>query len=202
MNTDDDRYLSTRAAAQLLGVSLRTVQLWVENGTLVAWKTAGGHRRIYEQSVSHIINQRKELIAREHKSKSKTKTKELVMLVVEDDIEVRDAYCLSISMTGLPITIITAANGFEGLIKVGKHHPDIVMTDLMMPNMDGYEMINAIKADKEQNPGNVIVVTAIPANNSRLQSLAETGVVLFHKPLDINKLEELLINQVNGKQYA
>ena len=43
--TNDD-VLSTREAAEQLGVALRTVQLWVEAGVLPAWKTAGGHRRI------------------------------------------------------------------------------------------------------------------------------------------------------------
>mgnify|MGYP000630290012 CR=1 FL=1 len=44
-------FLTTREAAQVLGVSLRTTQLWVENGQLDAWKTEGGHRRISRASV-------------------------------------------------------------------------------------------------------------------------------------------------------
>ncbi|MDH5518267.1 MAG: response regulator [Gammaproteobacteria bacterium] len=196
MKSDHEKFLSTRAAAVLLGVSLRTVQLWVENGTLVAWKTAGGHRRIPEQSVKQIIEQRKA------NRSGGTNKKELLMLIVEDDAEVRDAYCLSIAMMDFPIKLMTADNGFEGLIKAGKYHPDVIMTDLMMPNMDGFEMINAINKDKDLNPDKLIVVTAMDKNNNRVQLLQESDVALFNKPLDINKLEEILKQQIREKQYA
>ena len=52
-------YISTREAADMLGVSLRTAQLWVENGALLAWKTTGGHRRILLHSVQKILDERK-----------------------------------------------------------------------------------------------------------------------------------------------
>lgn len=48
---------STREVAQLLGVSLRTIQLWVDSGILEAWKTAGGHRRITRESVIRLLRQ-------------------------------------------------------------------------------------------------------------------------------------------------
>jgi excisionase family DNA binding protein len=54
----DDAYLSTREAAELLGISLRTAQLWVENGVLLAWKTSGGHRRILRKSVDALLTER------------------------------------------------------------------------------------------------------------------------------------------------
>ena len=47
---------STREVARLLGVSLKTVQLWVDNGILDAWKTVGGHRRITFESVERLRN--------------------------------------------------------------------------------------------------------------------------------------------------
>jgi excisionase family DNA binding protein len=45
-------FCTTREAATLLGVSVGTVQLWVENGLLQAWKTAGGHRRVMRDSIA------------------------------------------------------------------------------------------------------------------------------------------------------
>ena len=46
----DSEVVSTSDAARQLGVSVRTIQLWVESGRLAAWKTAGNHRRIYQYS--------------------------------------------------------------------------------------------------------------------------------------------------------
>ena len=51
---DDRSYCSTAEAARSLGVSIRTIQLWVDGGFLAAWKTAGGHRRILLDSVDRL----------------------------------------------------------------------------------------------------------------------------------------------------
>lgn len=48
-------FCTTRRAAELLGVSLRTAQLWSESGVLEAWKTEGGHRRISLESVKRLL---------------------------------------------------------------------------------------------------------------------------------------------------
>jgi excisionase family DNA binding protein len=58
VHTVDDRVkdiLTTAEAAQLLGISTRTAQLWVESGQLPSWKTPGGHRRIPREAVLHLI---------------------------------------------------------------------------------------------------------------------------------------------------
>ena len=49
-------YCTTREAAEMLGVSLTTAQLWVESGLLDAWKTEGGHRRIHRTSVQRLLD--------------------------------------------------------------------------------------------------------------------------------------------------
>ena len=59
--SDQHQLLSTRQAASLLGVSVRTIQLWVEQGLLSAWKTPGGHRRIVQQSLLSLLNKRQGL---------------------------------------------------------------------------------------------------------------------------------------------
>ena len=58
---NDVAYVSSREAADLLGISLRTAQLWVENGVLVAWKTPGGHRRILLSSVQQVLAERSKI---------------------------------------------------------------------------------------------------------------------------------------------
>ncbi len=52
----EEEVCSTREAAEILGVSLRTIQVWVDNGILDAWKTAGGHRRVTLRSVRRVMD--------------------------------------------------------------------------------------------------------------------------------------------------
>ena len=58
MANDNEEVMGTQRAAETLGVSVRTVQLWVENGTLKAWKTPGKHRRILRSSVEAVLAER------------------------------------------------------------------------------------------------------------------------------------------------
>jgi len=57
----DGAVVSTTEAARQLGVSVRTVQLWVESGRLMAWKTAGNHRRIFQWSIDEYKQQEGQL---------------------------------------------------------------------------------------------------------------------------------------------
>lgn len=54
----DDKVLTTREAAGLLGVAVSTAQLWMENGDLPAWKTPGGHRRVHFSAVMRVLHDR------------------------------------------------------------------------------------------------------------------------------------------------
>src|SRR5450830_1494157 len=60
---DRSAFCTTRPAADRIGVSHRTVQMWVENGSLQAWKTAGGHRRITNESVERLLDERHTALA-------------------------------------------------------------------------------------------------------------------------------------------
>lgn len=187
----NEEYLSTREVAKRLNVSLRTVQLWVENGTLQAWKTVGGHRRISQGSVNNYVKHR------ESSSNKSVKKNQLIMVMVDDDEEILDAYSQSINLSGLPIKLITAKNGYEGLLKIGKYKPDLIMTDLMMPTMDGYEMLKAINLD--ENKSEILIVTAIDNSEVYLKDVPKKRIKLFQKPLMFESLEEVLRENVKEK---
>ena len=187
----NEEYLSTREVAKRLNVSLRTVQLWVENGTLQAWKTVGGHRRISQGSVNNYVKHR------ESSSNKSVKKNQLIMVMVDDDEEILDAYSQSINLSGLPIKLITAKNGYEGLLKIGKYKPDLIMTDLMMPTMDGYEMLKAINLD--ENKSEILIVTAIDNSEVYLKDVPKKRIKLFQKPLMFESLEEILRENVKEK---
>nr|WP_183421961.1 excisionase family DNA-binding protein [Luteibacter sp. Sphag1AF] len=58
LSPDDDPTLTTRDAANLLGVSVSTAQKWIESGELASWKTPGGHRRVRRSAVLGLLDQR------------------------------------------------------------------------------------------------------------------------------------------------
>ena len=80
------------------------------------------------------------------------------ILCIEDEPEMIDLIRLILGRRGFDV--IGAAGGKEGLEKVRQNPPDLVLLDLMMPDMDGWEVYQQIKADEKTKEIPVIVVTA------------------------------------------
>jgi DNA-binding response OmpR family regulator len=81
-----------------------------------------------------------------------------VILCIEDEQEMIDLMRLILSRRGFEI--LGAKGGKEGLEIIRKNHPDLVLLDLMMPEMDGWEVYQQMKADETTKDIPVIVVTA------------------------------------------
>ena len=179
-------FLSTREAATRLGVALSTVQLWVETGVLPAWKTPGGHRRIPADVIDSIQ-------ARQRSVLSSTPTPELFRaLVVEDDPVQRELYSRQFSEWNLPIQLFMAEDGFEGLVLIGRHSPDLVITDLAMPEMDGFKMIRRLKNQSAITRSSIIVVTALGPDDIEAEGGLPAGIPVYPKPIPFAALRVLV----------
>ena len=185
MPTREDT-LTTRKAAELLGVSVRTVQLWVENGVLRAWKTPGGHRRVARDSVTELM-QIPQAISTEDSGNatfaSSPPEEPLTVLVVEDDDNLRRLYQLTLSSWQMPIDIHVCENGFVGLIEIGRLRPDLIITDLDMPNMDGFAMLQSLIARPAGETGELIVVSGLTDEEIAARGGIPDGVIRHNKPV-------------------
>jgi excisionase family DNA binding protein len=188
----DRPYFTTIETAKLLGVSVRTVQLWVENGTLDAWKTAGGHRRIPTASVNTKLREQDINVIDKNKSKQKNKR----ILIVEDNPTVSIFYMAAIGSWKLPIDITTAEDGFSGLVKIGQEVPDIVIADIYMPGMDGLQMIHSLYRSKIIEPKQMIIISGLDDEAIRERGGIPSGISFFHKPVDIEKLKAEIVDKL------
>src|SRR5262245_50423966 len=111
----ESEFCSTRDAAERLGVSIKTAQSWVETGVLQAWKTPGGHRRIHRDSVDALLRER----AKTPRTAAQSR-QGFTILAVDDDPQMLKLYELNIGYWGLPVRLLTAANGFQGLLSIGE----------------------------------------------------------------------------------
>jgi len=169
--------MTTREAGETLGVAVRTVQLWVEAGVLPAWRTAGGHRRIARGAVEKLLAERQRDLTPNAPAKD-LKGPALKLLLVEDDPHLLRLFSGVVAAWTFPVELTTATNGFEGLVRIGEMRPDIVVTDLIMPSMDGFEMLRALK-----KPGSgfaslkVLVVSALSAEEITERGGLPDGVI-------------------------
>lgn len=105
------------------------------------------------------------------------------ILVVEDEPDLRTLYRENLGEGGHDV--VTAANGAEGLGVVAREQPDLVVLDLMMPVMDGYEFLEHLRRmpGRERTP---TVVVSAAATGSYSRKLGATGFV--SKPFDVDDL--------------
>lgn len=190
----DTEYLSTRQAALRLGVSLGTVQNMVESGALEAWKTAGGHRRIPTTSVEALLARRRNLTPSAHDNGG-----QLDLLIAEDDPTLQMLYQVTIESWNLPIKLRMVSNAFDGLLQVGQRTPDILLADLMMPGMDGFEMIRRLRANVDLARMDIIVVSAID-REAILKGGLPTDITVFGKPIPFHEIKGFILGRLAARQ--
>jgi DNA-binding response OmpR family regulator len=123
--------------------------------------------------------------------------KNLVVMFVEDENDIREA--LSSAIEDEFAKLISARDGDDGLKKFKKHKPDIVVTDISMPIMDGLEMTRAIKQISKETP--VIILSAF-SEKERLIKAIDVGVDKYLvKPIDPDELMQTL-QQVAKERFA
>lgn len=181
-SNDNKPYLTPSEAAKLLMVSPITVRAWAQKGLLPSETTPGGHRRFLRENVEQFAKQCKSMPPRN----------DLRVLIVDDDKQV--AGFLVEWLTGLdePFIVSTAADGFETGRKVHTFEPDIILLDLMMPELDGFAVCRQIKADPDTSDIRVIAMTGHPTPENERRILEAGAEVCISKPLDTKFLLGLL----------
>jgi excisionase family DNA binding protein len=173
---DAAAYCNTRQAAAMLGVSHRTVQLWVESGTLEAWKTAGGHRRIALASIErHVERRRQAMLERAAPTRYK-------VLLVDDDASTLALFETAMSGWDLPLDIVRAGNGFEALIRIGETRPHLLVGDLSMPGVDGLRMIRTLRTSEAYRDMAIVVTTGLDPATIRAMGLPD-DIPVLSKPV-------------------
>lgn len=116
------------------------------------------------------------------------------VLIVDDEPDLVETLTLMLKNHGFRVT--SASNGIEGLEKAKTELPDIIILDLMMPEMDGFEMCKQLKSNEETSGIPIIILTAKSDTESRFKTFkykADYYIVKpFHLPNLVSKINELL----------
>ncbi len=114
--------------------------------------------------------------------------KDLNLMIVEDEDKLRDG--LQRALSGFFAKLITAKNGDEGLKKFKKYNPDLVVTDILMPIVDGLDMAKGIK---EISPDTPVIVLSAYSEKERLLRAIDIGIDKYLiKPVDIDELLRII----------
>ena len=120
-----------------------------------------------------------------------------IVLIVEDNPDVRDFIKDALKEN---YHIEVAANGEQGLRKAEKVIPDLIISDIMMPKMDGYEMMRKLRVDEKTSHIPIILLTAKSDKDSKLQGLGLGADDYLTKPFDTDELIARIKNLVETRR--
>jgi two-component system, cell cycle sensor histidine kinase and response regulator CckA len=122
------------------------------------------------------------------------------VLIVDDERHNRQL--LEIMLTPEGFVLLTAASGEEALAIVAQQPPDLILLDIMMPGMDGYEVTRRIKGNAATKNIPIVMVTALNDRNARLLGLSAGAEDLLTKPVDRAELCMRVRNLLRLKEYG
>ncbi|WP_261841209.1 response regulator [Aliamphritea ceti] len=190
--------LTSGVIASLCNVNPRTVLRWINSGKLKAFRLPGGNHRILEADFINFLQENSLPIPAElNRTDTDTaqsadvKTAESParpkVLIVDDEKEVRRA--ISRVLRPLQWELHEAADGFQAGSLLLQEKPDIVLLDLSMPGLDGYEVIRYIRGNRQIRHCRILVISALAP--AKLKQALDTGAdEVLAKPFDNLQLRE------------
>lgn len=192
-----DNYCGTTYAARLLGLSVGTIQSLVEKNELQAWKTQGGHRRISMPSIREY--QRKHNMPL---TNALTNHQQLRVLVVDDDPVAREIFSGFSSRTEIPLDCTIMSSGLEALIDIASIQPDVLIADLNMPGVDGFELLRTLRKSSQFSKVSCLAVSALTQAEIEARGGLPEGVLFMPKPLSMHWFDGFFAAMIGARQSA
>jgi excisionase family DNA binding protein len=161
-------WLTLGQAAKYLGVAQSTIRKWSDQRRLPAFYTPGGHRRYRRGDLD-------EFLERSGAGARSTPEGGPLVLIVDDDDRLREFVRVNLEMEGYNVR--EAASAREGLEALEEQSPDLVLLDVMMPEMDGWEMLRQLH--ERHGVGAIPVIVFSGKVEENVDDVASRGAQAF-----------------------
>jgi excisionase family DNA binding protein len=180
-----DDVLTVFKASRLCKVSPKTIINWIEAGHIKAYKTVGGHRRIKRSDLEEFMRKQGIPVSGDEQIDERRR-----ILVVDDDPIIVETIVQALEEDEYDYEVISASDGFEAGLQVTHFRPHVMILDIMMPDIKGYEVCRKIKESPETKDIKIIVLSAY-LDEEKFKKMKEYGADLcFSKPLPLPQLKE------------
>ena len=172
-------------ACKYCNVSPKTIINWIEAGHIKAYKTVGGHRRIKKFDLEEFMRKQGIPIPEDEPVSERKR-----ILIVDDDAIIVGTLVQALEEEEHDYEIISASDGFEAGLQVNHFKPHLLILDIMMPDIKGYDVCKKIKSNEETKDTKIIVLSAY-LDDEKFKKMKEYGADLcFSKPLPLPQLKE------------
>ena len=145
----------------------------------------GGHRRINKVDLEVFMTKQGIPIPKDESVGTKRK-----ILVVDDDPIIVETIVQALEEDEYGYEVISASDGFEAGLQVNHFQPDLLILDIMMPDIKGYDVCKKIKSNEETKGTKIIVLSAY-LDEEKFNKMKKNGAdVCFSKPLPLSQLKE------------
>lgn len=151
---EDKKPYTTGEIAGFCHVTINAVKKWIASGKLNAFRTPGGHFRVSKEDFIAFLGKYK-LDIKEGMFPERKK-----ILIIDDEKDVVEYIKGALESMQMGFLIETAGDGYEALIKVGDFKPELLVLDIRMPKIDGFEVCRRIKGDQSTKDIKILAVTA------------------------------------------
>ncbi len=186
-NTNRPRtLLSTHQAAEILEIHPSSLIKWINDGLLDAQRTPGGHRRI---QVSDLVK-----FLREHDMhvpEALTGVRQR-LLWVDDDPHFLKAVQRGLKKASYDVDVRVCDNPVDALVQVGAFKPHVIVVDIFMPGMDGFEVCRRLKSNPETADLHVVFVTGALEPDHEVRAREAGAHHVLEKPADVRDVLALL----------
>ena len=184
----DKAVFTTFESAKLCHVSPLSIINWVNAGRLPAFRTPGGHRRIRREDLVRFMRDNGMPLPEELREGSGRPR----VLVVDDEASIREVLTEHLTTREKPYEVMAAADGFEAGRLVATFKPDVVLLDLRMPGMDGFQVCRTIKADPDSTRTVVIAMTGYYTPETEAKILECGALRCVAKPVEPSTLAGMI----------
>jgi len=177
--TSDPDWLTLGQAAKYLGVAQSTIRKWSDQGRVPAFYTPGGHRRYRRPDLDNFLNR---------SGPGGSMQQGPLVLIVDDDERVREYVRVNLEMEGYAVR--EAGSAEEGLGVLDEVSPDLILLDVMMPEVDGWEMLRRVQERHGVGAIPVVMFSGKVDEQSAQEATARGAQGFVGKPFDPQQLIE------------
>ena len=178
---DEPDWLTLGQAAKYLGMAQSTIRKWSDSGRLPAFYTPGGHRRYRRSDLDQFLERGGAAAPRRSEGRR-------LILIVDDDERLREFVRVILEMEGYSVR--EAGSAEEGLTALEDEPPDLILLDVMMPQVDGWETLRRIQEHTGVGAIPVIMFSGKVDEESASEAASRGVQGFIGKPFDPRSLIE------------
>jgi excisionase family DNA binding protein len=167
-------WLTLGQAATYVGVAQSTMRKWTDSGRVASFKTPGGHRRYRRSDLDQFLDRSGRV--------GVASTEGPLVLIVDDDPKLREYIRVNLEAEGYVVR--EAGSAEEGLEALDEEPPDLILLDVMMPQVDGWEMLRRVQEKHGVGAIPVIMFSGKVDERSAAEATSRGAHGFIGKPFD------------------